>query len=146
MARDIVTLDGAFAYYINRTHRSLRMDFLEMTKRAGYELTPEQYFILNKLFHNPAQSQSELASDLDDRANITRGLAILQRKKLVKRSRDPEDKRKFSVRLTPQGEGVLKQLNPIIELRRKVVYAGLGKKDLATLRRILGKIESNLAH
>lgn len=141
---DIVSLDGAFAYYINRTYRSLRMDFLDLTRNAGYELTPEQYFILNKLFHRPGQSQSELAAELNDRANIARGLAILQRKKLIRRTKNSEDKRKFSVQLTKDGEAVLKKLNPVIEARRKVVYSGLTGKDLQTLRHILTKIESNL--
>lgn len=144
MPREIVSLDGAFAYYINRTYRALRIDFLKLTKQAGYELTPEQYFVLNKLFHTPGQSQSDLASELNDRANVTRGLEILQRKKLVRRLPDSVDRRKIRVSLTDQGEEVLRMLNGAIEKRRKVVYAGLSSKDLGSLKRILDRLESNL--
>lgn len=144
MPREIVSLDGAFAYYINRAYRALRIDFLKLTKRAGYELTPEQYFILNKLFHLPGQSQSDLASELNDRANITRGLEILERKRLVHRTPDPEDGRKVRVSLTEQGQETLRMLNGAIEKRRKTVYAGLSEKDLKNLKRILERLEDNL--
>ncbi|MCB1166312.1 MAG: MarR family transcriptional regulator [Leptospiraceae bacterium] len=141
---DIVSLEEAYAYYINRTYRRLRMDFLRTTREAGYELTPEQYFILNRLWHHPGQSQTDLYEDLDDRANVTRGLQILVQRWLVIKRADPDDARRNIIDLTEQGRALLEKLNPVIVKERKRVYADLSRKDLADLRRILGKIEANL--
>lgn len=141
---DIVSLEEAYAYYINRTYRRLRMDFLRTTREAGYELTPEQYFILNRLWHHPGQSQTDLYEDLDDRANVTRGLQILVQRWLVIKRTDPDDARRNIIDLTEQGRALLEKLNPVIVKERKRVYADLSRKDLADLRRILGKIEANL--
>lgn len=141
---EAVQLDQGFAYHINRVYRLLRMNFLKVSRESGRELTPEQFFLLNKLLHNPGQSQTELAADLNDRANVTRGLDVLEKSGLVERRSDPNDRRRYQIFLTQQGEGLLDQLHPAIVEERKVVYAGLTKSDLDDFRRIIDRLESNL--
>lgn len=142
--KNVAKLDDAFAYYVNRTYRLLRIHFLEMTKRAGRSFTPEQYFLMNKLWHHPDQPQSSLAADLNDRANVTRGLDVLEKEGLIQRLPDPGDRRKTLVRLTKEGNDWVLRLNPIIMEERKIVYAGLSSKDLEMTKRILKTIEDNL--
>jgi len=141
---EIVSLDGAFAYHINQTHRLLRVHFLQMTRNAGLELTPEQYFILNKLSHNPGCSQADLSGPMEDRPNVTRGLDVLEKRGLLRRMPDPQDRRKFKIFLTSDGESAVRSLNPVILRERSRIYAGLVEQDQQALRRILGQIESNL--
>lgn len=140
----IVSLEDAFAYYINRTYRMLRVDFIHITREAGHELTPEQYFVLNKLYHRPGQSQSDLSAELNDRANMKRGLDVLEKAGLVERRADDSDRRKNRVFLTDRGLQVVQSLNPAIEKARRRIYAGLNDKDMSAMRRILDIIETNL--
>lgn len=142
--RAVISLDDAFAYFINRSYRLLRTHFLKMTREAGEELTPEQYFLLNKLFHQPGQAQTELAAELNDRANVTRGLDILEKRGWSERRGDPADRRKHKVYLTAAGSALVQRLNPMILEERRRIYAGLSDLDLREFRRILGKIEANL--
>ena len=140
----IVSLEDAFAYYINRTYRMLRVDFIHITREAGHELTPEQYFVLNKLYHRPGQSQSDLSAELNDRPNMKRGLDVLEKAGLVERRSDEHDRRKNRVFLTARGLHVVQSLNPAIEKARRRVYAGLNEKDMRAMRRILDIIETNI--
>lgn len=99
---------------------------------------------MNKLWHHPDQPQSSLAADLNDRANVTRGLDVLEKEGLIQRLPDPGDRRKTLVRLTKEGNDWVLRLNPIIMEERKIVYAGLSSKDLEMTKRILKTIEDNL--
>jgi DNA-binding MarR family transcriptional regulator len=141
---EIVSLDDAFAYHINRAYRLLRADFLRRTREAGHELTPEQYFLLNKLWHRPGQSQAELAAELNDRANVTRGLDVLEKHGLIERQADAGDRRRHRVMLSQEGAALVRKLNPVILRGRAEVYHSLASRDLKELRRILAAIERNL--
>ena len=143
-SKSIVHLEDAFAYHINRVHRLLRQHFQMLTRRLGQEITQEQYFILNKLYHRPDQSQNDLAADLGDRANTSRALAVLEKTGTLSRTRDTEDKRRVIVNLTRAGRELVERLNPVFLGEREVVYAGLSQKDLKELRRIFGILETNL--
>ena len=144
-ADEKVTLDGAFAFWIVRTARLLRYDFLQMAARNELEITPEQWFILNKLRNNGGQSQVELTDDIfNDRPNITRILRSMESKDMVYRKSSVEDKRKQLVYLTDEGKRVHDKLADIMPVERKRVYDDLTPQDLKDLKRILGTVEKNI--
>ncbi len=97
-------LDTSLAFRIHRASRLLRQHFLSLASEAGVELTPEQFFVLNKLRRRDGRSQVELADPaLGDRPNVTRIVALLQRRELVERRADPQDGRIRRVFLTEAG-------------------------------------------
>ena len=70
---DTSTLDKATAYSILRMSRLLRMDLSRTLQNAGVGITPEQWFILFRLYEQDGLSQSDLADKLlNDHPNITR--------------------------------------------------------------------------
>ena len=44
-----VNLEDSFAYLIHVSARLLRRNFLHIAQEGGFELQPEQWFIINKL-------------------------------------------------------------------------------------------------
>src|SRR5688572_15254749 len=98
---NLSSLDKAVAYKIQRTARLLRLHLIKFLQDAGTDITPEQWFILFRLHENEGQSQGELADkDLQDHPNITRMLDMLEKRQLVIRTADPQDRRKFLIFLT----------------------------------------------
>jgi DNA-binding MarR family transcriptional regulator len=111
----------------------------------GFDLTPEQWGVLNRLWANEGIHQSFLAEKTGkDRHNITRILNLLEKKGLTKRVPDPDDRRRFKIYLTEPGRELKRKLPPVvIELLEKCLK-GLTQKDLQDLERIHKHILRNL--
>ena len=116
----------------------------EQMRNAG--LTESQFGVLEALLHLGPLCQRELAAKvLKSAGNMTTVVDNLQRRGLVERKREAEDRRVVTVSLTDRGEAVIRDAFP------RVVSALVGafsvltadeQKQLAALCRRLGTAES----
>lgn len=142
----MVRIEQAFAFQIVRTARLLRLHFTRFAEKSGYDITQEQWLILNKLAQNPGVSQLGLADALiHDKPNITRILVGLEKKKLIRRRSDTEDRRILRVTLTPAGEKLQEEFSALVAAEREHLQDGLSEADFAHLGRIFGILEKNIA-
>ncbi len=138
-------VEESFGYLIYRSARLLRYHFNHFSAELQIEMTQEQFFIINKLGKNPDQSQTELGDDmLADRPNMTRMIAAMEAKGWLRRKVDPTDGRRFQVSLTRKGTLIHQKIRDAIGAERSRLTAGLSERELADLRRILGKMEQNV--
>ncbi|AOP35357.1 MarR family transcriptional regulator [Leptospira tipperaryensis] len=138
-------IDTAFAYYFHRTDRLLRLHFTKLMADYNEDITVEQWILLNQLSVTESASQTDLVDKtFKDRPNVTRLLDGLEKKDLVQRQDDPEDRRKFQVVITKKGKALLERTVPLMLQERKYVYKGLSNSDLQTLKRISETIENNV--
>lgn len=76
-------------------------------------LTISQFGVLEALFHLGPLSQADLARKiLKSTGNITMVIDNLEKRGLVKRERDPEDRRYYAVQLTPEGKKTIGSIFP----------------------------------
>ena len=101
--------------------------------------------MLSKLSHRDGCPQGELVNEtFNDRANVSRIVAGMERKGWIKREPDPVDGRGVRVYLTPEGRSVISTIGSHVPESRKRVYAGLSASDLDELKRICNRIEENV--
>jgi DNA-binding MarR family transcriptional regulator len=142
---DTSSLDTAVAYVIQRNSRLLRFHLAKFFQRLGVPISPEQWFLMFRLYERPEQAQSELADrDLQDHPNITRLVDALEQRELVQRTPDPNDRRRSLVSLTAAGQQLMDTLLPQVVAERQRIFHGLSPAELETLVTILHKIEHNL--
>lgn len=142
---DTNTLDKATAYVILRMGRLLRMDLSRTLQQAGVDITPEQWFILFRLYEQDGLAQSELADKLlHDHPNITRLVDALEASGLIRRDNDPEDRRRYLIRLTDPGRALVEKLFPLVIARRQQLFKGLDEQAIEQLHATLKTIEQNL--
>lgn len=105
-------------------------------------LTIGQFGALEALLHLGPMAQHELARKLlCSEGNMTTVLNNLQRRGLVQRSRDQKDRRRSLVRLTSQGEELMREVFPrhVTEVVRQVGWlAGEEQDQLRAVCRKLG--------
>ena len=76
-------------------------------------LTVSQFGVLEALYHLGPLSQRELAQKiLKSGGNVTMVIDNLEKRGLVKRERDSEDRRLYRVTLTPSGRKLIKNIFP----------------------------------
>ena len=138
-------LEESATYLIYRVGRLSRFQTSQFFKEAGVDISPEQWIILLRLFENDGQSQGALADkNFHDYPNITRMVDALEKRMLVKRTSDPEDRRKFLIHLTQEGRGLVEKFLPQVVEMKKKNFSGLAKEDRNSLMSILRKVENNL--
>lgn len=140
-----VRIDDSIVYRLWRAARAQRRHFLRLAERNGIDLTPEKWFVLNKLRQRDGRNPSELADDIfADRPNITRLVRGLERKGLVARRADPDDGRRQRIHITVEGVALHDRFAAIVPQTRDAVFAGIDDEQLAALERGLSQLEANL--
>lgn len=142
----IQPLDEYLPYQLYMIARLLRY-YLTRKLSAGEEpLTPEQYFIIHRLYLKDAQTQKDLADNiLHDYPNITRLLDKLEKNGLVKREDDENDRRNFIIKLTARGRKTFEQNIPRIKEWRKDLLQGIGMDEMKIAQEVVSKIKENMS-
>jgi len=124
---------------IGRTRRLLWFAAARATDQRGQSIY--DYQLLARLALEGPQSQRALAlSTAQHPAAISRLLVDLQRRQLVRRRRDPADRRHSIVTLTPRGRAAFQEARPHVEQATTQALAALSARDCQQLTRLLEKL------
>lgn len=138
-------MDNSPGFIVHVLDTQMKAALQRAFQSKGFDLTSEQWGVLNRLWEAEGIHQSILADRSGkDRHNITRILNLLEKKGFIKRVSDPADRRCYKIYLTDGGKDLKKKLPPIaIDLLQKC-FTGLTQKDLRDLKRIHMHILKNL--
>jgi DNA-binding MarR family transcriptional regulator len=105
------------------------------------DLTPAQAGLLRLLAMNPGRSQRELAGDLGmPPSRFVQFADELEKRGLIERRKNLEDRRLHALHLTDEGFGLLGKLRAAGMQHEKLVCEGLSESEHQTLIELLGRI------
>ena len=111
---------------------------------GAYEETglhPYHHAILIVLGEGSPETQGSIADTLGyDRGQLVGLLDELEERGLVERRRDPHDRRRHLVRLTPDGKRTLSRMRMIARRSEEEFLDPLSKKERATLHALLFRL------
>ena len=137
-----MTIDESIGFILNRTGR--RVSQLLALRLAPYDVTTEQWSVLARLNEEGTMTQKELAFRVGkDQTNVTRILDQLERKKLVVRTANPEDRRSYLPQVTEEGKRLFERTRRIEQETVRLAAEGLSDGELNELKRLLRHIELN---
>lgn len=132
-------------YYINRTAAALRNSLQKAFNRDHGDISIEYWVILNRLWSKDGWTQSDLARMTHkDNASMTRMLDGMEKKGLVKREKDDQDRRAHRVLITGKGRSLEMPLKSLAFENMTVATKGLSSEEIESMKRILDKIHNNL--
>ncbi len=110
----------------------------------GTGLSAFHYAVLALLEEDPRETQAQIADALGyDRSLIVRLLDELEERGLVIRKRDPDDRRRHVVKLTPAGHSMLVELRAIVQRLEDDFLSPLDTRERDTLHVLLTKVASH---
>ncbi len=137
-------IDSSIAYLVGRTSRAIMKRLTNKFSDSGFDVSYEQWSILVHLYRKDGQTQQELANiAVKDKAAITRLLNVLEKKNIVLRIPDRNDKRSKLVYLTNKAKEFKPHLLAIVEELLQEAEQGIGEAEIAQCRATLNKIFLN---
>ncbi len=111
-----------------------------------FELTPDQYVILNLLLENDEiMYQRQLAEIMfKDRANISRIIDIMHRNGLIEKVPDSNGRRIYKLVVTEKGKEIRNRVLPTDKELRAVITENISEEELNSIFHILEKMNKNI--
>ena len=106
-------------------------------------LTPYHHAVLALLEEEPPETQAMIADALGyDRSHLVGMLDELEERGLIERKRDPADRRRHLVSLTPEGKKASTRLRAVIKQVEQDFFAPLDAQQREQLKSLLGELAS----
>lgn len=138
-------IEGAMGSIINRAAIIIKKRLFSMLKEAGYDITPEEFSLLSRLWEADGVSQTELVEKtLKDKTRVTRLLGGLIEKSYIRKRVDEGDRRNYIVYLTEEGKAIRLVIIPIVIGLMKQASEGIEQGDIDVAKKVLKKIFENL--
>jgi len=112
----------------------------------NHKLSVSQFGVLEALYHLGPLCQKDIgAKILKTSGNITLVIDNLEKRQLVNRKKDPEDRRKMVISLTKSGLDMIKSIFPYHSKIAQEIFSVLEFKEQQILSQLLKKLgKSNL--
>lgn len=142
-----VEVDLPFAesvgYQVRATHRALQR-FLQI-KIAPHGITRGMWFFLRALWNEDGLTQRELSNRVGTMEPTTMSaILIMEKKGLVRRVRNPGDRRKWHIHLTMKGRALKSQLLPLAKDVVDTAAHNLSRAEVTQLLKALSEVQKSV--
>ena len=138
-------LSKEFAVYLNLAACKLKQYTALVLKQNDVNLTPEQFLLIDLLWNHGSMSQQKIADAMHkDKNSITKLVDGLEKKQLVERQRDKQDRRSNLVVLTPKAEEIKLETKEKGVSMLDDILQGISDEELRGFLSTLEKITKNM--
>lgn len=105
-----------------------------------FGLEKGQYVYITRIFENPGIHQEELSRQIKmDKTSTSKALKKLESLGYIIRAKDPEDKRKYNIRVTEEGKKIYLIIMDKERENLEILKASLSEQDLINLKKYINQ-------
>ncbi|GAB3576541.1 hypothetical protein GCM10027578_42650 [Spirosoma luteolum] len=136
----------AYFFKIDTTIKKIRNALQKQFNEAGFDLTVDQWVVIDHLARNPGISQNTISEiTVKDAPTVTRIIDLLSQKGLTERRSTDTDRRKFLVFLTEAGQAKHSEVLPVVSAIRRKGWGDLSEADYQHFVKIMDSIYQNIS-
>ena len=133
------------AVNVNILNSRIKKCFFDKLQENGINITPEQYLVMDILWEKSSISQQNIADLIQkDKNSVTKIIDSLEKKNLVIRVVDKNDRRINKIELTEEGSALEKITTEVAINFMNDVVKNIDTKDLDTFVNVMRQIKNNL--
>ena len=130
---------------LNLVHNDFKKHLTSVFKTGGYNLTPEQFLLMDALWDNGIQSQQTLADTMfKDKNSIVKLIDGLEKRGYVKRVTDKHDRRQNLIKLTNHGVLLKEDVTRLAINAVNTIVKGIDIKDINVFIKVLEAMTFNI--
>lgn len=138
-------LNKQVGVFLNLVHNRTKQYITGIFQQHGFNITPEQFLVMDALWDNGVMSQQELADNImKDKNSIVKLIDGLEKKDLVRRVADKTDRRKNMIELTPYALSIKDDVTEVALESINHVTKDIPTNELRIFIQVLGKMATNM--
>lgn len=128
-------------YYMKRAFNVVQADLSQTLRPFGLRMLT--YSALTVIADNPGLRQAQLAGALAmERPNMVAIIEELHGRGLIRRDRDPTDRRAYALMPSPEGRQLCERANRAVKRHEARMFGFLDENERAALLRALRRVET----
>ena len=140
-----MVLEKQVFLFLNIAHNSMKQKLTETFREGGFQLSPEQFLVMDTLWDEGVLTQQQIADiTMRDKNSIVKLIDGLESRDLVRRVSNPEDRRQNLIEVTPYSLSVREKINSLAYESVCGILGDIPQKDLATFVKVLAMMEKNM--
>ena len=133
------------AVYVNILNSRIKKCFFDKLQENGINITPEQFLVLDILWKEQSLSQQNIADIIQkDKNSVTKIIDSLEKKNLVRRVVDKNDRRINKIELTDEGSALEKVTTEVAINFMNDAIKDIDKQELDIFVNVMRKLKNNL--
>lgn len=140
--------EKSLAPWIGKTEKMMGQYLREaFAKKAGIEITKEQFIVLVKLDEQDGIMQKDLAFITErNKGSLARLINTMEKKNYVARIPSEADKRVNCIHLTRHGRETFEKIQPIVWNCINQMQKGVTQEEIETVIQIFKKLQKNISN
>lgn len=138
-------LNKQVGVYLNLVHYQFKQYLNKIFHNRGFNLTPEQYLVIDTLWDEGVLSQQQIADIIiKDKNSVTKLIDALEKKGLVQRRTDEQDRRLNKIHLTEEALNIKDVITEIAIESTNTIFKNIPREDLEKFVTVLNKMSQNI--
>ena len=138
-------LNRQVSVFLNLVHNRFKQYISLFFQEEGYNITPEQFLVMDALWNEGKMSQQQIANTiLKDKNSVVKLIDGLEKKNLVKRVTNSEDRRQNLIELTLHAREIQKHVTELAITAVDLIIKDIPDNDLQVFIKVLAKMAENM--
>lgn len=138
-------LNKQVGVFLNLVHNRFKQYITAFFQEEGYNLTPEQFLVMDAIWDEGKMSQQKIADTIfKDKNSVVKLLDGLEKKNLVRRVANKDDRRQNLIEITPHAKEIQQNVTDIAMNAVDLIIKDIPKQDLYIFIKVLTKMAENM--
>ncbi len=139
-------LNKQVGVYLNLVHNKFKLYITTIFQKKGHNITPEQFLLMDALWDNGILSQQQIADTiLKDKNSIVKLIDGLEKKGLVKRVSDAQDRRQNLIELSPYALSIKDDVSKAAMDAVNLIIKDIPTSEMYIFIKVLAKMAENMS-
>lgn len=140
-----MVLEKQIILFLNIAHNGVKQRMSEAFRKGGFRLSPEQFLVMDTLWDEGVLSQQQIADiTMRDKNSIVKLIDGLEKKKLVRRVPNPNDRRQNLIEVTERSKAIRDKVNALALQSVSEIVDDIPAQNLKIFVKTLSDMEKNI--
>ncbi len=140
-----MVLEKQVFLFLNIVHNSMKQWINETFRNKGFQLSPEQFLVMDTLWDEGVLTQQQIADiTMRDKNSIVKLIDGLENRKLVRRVSNPNDRRQNLIKVTPHSLRIKDEVEAVAFEAVTGILGEIPQDEIKVFVKVLARMESNM--